>query len=235
MAAPRRLVKLRDLSGTASSRAEPVPWLAQTLYSAAMGHCPKCRNTQLLPLQLRTAAVELGAVPSTCPSCGGIWLQRGALTALYQSGALTELGVVSRPRRDTDRRTGLCPEGHGILTRAKGAWEQPYYLERCSKCGGLWLDEGEWQRLIDENLIDAIDELWEPAWRRQLQRRQSARALGEELRAKFGPELVNRLEQLASELAVAPHANLALAYLRESIRAGRRISTFDPPDLTDEG
>jgi Zn-finger nucleic acid-binding protein len=150
-----------------------------------------------------------------------MWLQRGALSALYQSGALEELGLLSRPRREEDRRTGLCPEGHGILTRAKVAWQDPYYVERCSKCGGLWLDSGELQRLIAQNLIDDIDELWQPAWRRQLQREQAAAALRGDLSDKLGPELVEKLESLAIDLASQPHANLALAFLREAIRAAR--------------
>jgi Zn-finger nucleic acid-binding protein len=173
---------------------------------------------------------EIPTVPLSCSRCGGVWLRRGALAALYRSGALEELGVLTRPRREDDLRTGLCPEGHGILTRAKVAWQDPYYIERCSKCAGLWLDAGEWKRLAAQNLIDDIDELWEPAWRRQLQREHSVAALRADLRERLGAELVEKLESVAHELASTPHANVALAFLREEVRAGRRRSVTSEVD-----
>ncbi len=55
-----------------------------------------------------------------------------------------------------DDKTGLCPEGHGIMVRAKIDVEDPFYLEKCTHCGGIWFDSGEWQQIAQHQLIESL-------------------------------------------------------------------------------
>lgn len=65
------------------------------------------------------------------------------------------------PGRGPDARSGLCPEGHAILTRARVDTEEPFHIERCASCHGLWLDKGEWNRLSDMGLVGEVDGLFD--------------------------------------------------------------------------
>jgi Zn-finger nucleic acid-binding protein len=125
-----------------------------------------------------------------------------------------------RPARplEQDHRTGPCPEGHGLLRRARASNEDPYFLERCARCGGVWLDPGEWSRLADAGLLADVTTLWSPAWREHLSDEQNRASLEADLRQKLGNETFELLESLADSLSEQRLGALALAYLRERLR-----------------
>jgi Zn-finger nucleic acid-binding protein len=137
-----------------------------------------------------------------------------SIAALQESGALSSIDD-DTVRAETDQRTGLCPGGHGILARAKASWTRPFYVERCLSCAGLWLDAGEWKRLSNEHLLEHLDDLWLPTWRKQMQREHSAQELQKMLVSRLGRDLMSRVEALAGELAVHEDADLAFSLFRE--------------------
>jgi Zn-finger nucleic acid-binding protein len=188
-------------------------------------NCPKCKTVELQALNSAAPFVGETALPLRCPRCRGFWVRGHSLSALHESGVIDELDETDVVRHEEDRRTGLCPEGHGILSRAKVAWHDPYYLERCSKCGGLWLDAGEWKRLVAENMIAHLDEIWAPSWRRELLRLEGESHERERLRERFGDELAEKLESLASSLASHPHRNVAIGFLMDVVKAARERGT----------
>ncbi len=181
--------------------------------------CPKCRAPTLEVVAASAAALEAEHWPSRCGQCGGFWLEPHTISALFAQRTLDSLDQGDTSRADEDRKVGLCPHAHGILTRAKVSWKDPCYVERCSKCAGLWLDAGEWRRLIALEIIEHLDDVWEPSWRRQLQREEASAHLAVELRDKLGTELAEQVESVARALATHAHRNLALAYLQEAVRA----------------
>src|SRR5690606_33012974 len=89
----------------------------------------------------------LTRAPLRCARCKGFWIALDSVAALRESGALEELEQTVSQDQLSDKRTGLCPEGHGILSRTKASWRRPFYVERCRDCDGIWLDAGEWRRL----------------------------------------------------------------------------------------
>jgi Zn-finger nucleic acid-binding protein len=195
-----------------------------------MHECPKCRTASLRELAALGPHVGGGALPRCCNQCGGFWLKRDVVVPLHESGVLKELDASEITHKELDRKNGLCPEGHGILSRTKVAWDDPFYLERCSKCGGMWLDAGEWRRLTEEDLIEHLDDLFEPAWRRRLQREEGQVNLRETLTERLGDDLVGQLETLAASLATHRDASLALAFLRQTVRTHRRRHVRDSVD-----
>jgi hypothetical protein len=136
------------------------------------------------------------------------------ITALQESGALSLLDE-DTIAPESDQRNGLCPEGHGILARAKASWTRPFFVERCVVCSGIWLDAGDWKRLSAEHLLEHIEDLWLPTWRKQMQEKHSAAQLHEMIEQRIGTDLLARIEDVASELAVHEHADLGFAVLRE--------------------
>jgi Zn-finger nucleic acid-binding protein len=126
----------------------------------------------------------------------------------------------ARPARalSEDKRTGQCPDGHGLLRRARVTWHDPYFLERCARCGGVWFDAGEWSRVAADGLFSDLSEVWSPAWRKQLSDQQSHEALEVDLRVKLGTELFELLNLVAGRLELHAQRGVALAYLSERLK-----------------
>jgi Zn-finger nucleic acid-binding protein len=185
-----------------------------------MSACPKCHG--VLGFVSHTALETVEARPLQCATCKGIWVRPGTVEWLKGAGLLEGVDSTDTSRRDPDHRTGVCPEGHGIMTRARVSREAPYYLERCSRCGGIWFDAGEWNRIASDRLVEHIEDLWAPSWRRHLAKAESADHLQAQLEASFGPELHALLDTVAAQLAGRDDAGMALAYLSERVRVAKR-------------
>src|SRR6478609_10605752 len=117
-----------------------------------------------------------------------------------------------------NQRTGQCPDGHGLHRRARVTFHDPYFLERCARCGGVWFDAGEWSRAAADELLGNLSEVWSPAWRKHLSDQQFHDSLEVDLRAKLGSELFNALRTLANDLESHPQRGVALAYLSERLK-----------------
>lgn len=172
--------------------------------------CPKCGAGAL-------TAIEDSSV-RRCSKCSGFWVP---------PAAFGEPGIVERlEQRDLhpaqpleqDHRTGVCPDGHGVLRRARASNHDPYFLERCARCGGVWFDPGEWSRLAEARLLADVTNLWSPAWREHLSEEQNRESLQADLRGKLGQETFELLETLVDKLKEKELSALALAYLQQRLR-----------------
>jgi Zn-finger nucleic acid-binding protein len=178
------------------------------------------------PLQSGGGILGMASLPQRCCKCLGFWVNLASIGALQQSGALESVDdEAAQP--EGDRRTGLCPEGLGLLLRAKASWTRPFFVERCGSCSGIWLDAGEWKRLSAEHLLEHLEDLWLPTWRKQMQAEYSAAQLEDMLRQRLGPALLDRLDALADEIASHEHGDLAFAVLQERF-SGRRPRRSKP-------
>ncbi|MDD9946407.1 MAG: zf-TFIIB domain-containing protein [Myxococcales bacterium] len=191
--------------------------------------CPKCPGKRLEPVSTEESLIGLGSVPRRCAGCGGLWVSRAAVPALHESGVLEAQQADAEADPEADRRNGVCPEGHGIMARARVSWDDPYFVERCPSCDGIWLDAGEWSRLGADLLLDQLDQLWLPSWRRRLRNEHERQQLETDLREKLGDDLYDRARDLGMTLASHPHGDVALAYVRELVRRHRPRRKDDNP------
>jgi membrane associated rhomboid family serine protease/Zn-finger nucleic acid-binding protein len=78
-----------------------------------------------------------------CPVCMGGWFDRGELEVL--SGDLGDVEHVLAPGVGRARRP--CPLGHGLMVEQQlpGIIRTP--VDRCQRCGGIWLDGHERRKL----------------------------------------------------------------------------------------
>lgn len=171
--------------------------------------CPKCAGA-LRPLE--------GSVILCCAQCQGFWVP---------PLGLGEAGVVERLKErdlrpphplEQDHRTGVCPDGHGLLRRARASNDDPYFVERCARCGGVWFDPGEWSRLADADLLKDVSNLWSPAWREHLSEEHNRASLQSDLRNKLGVEIFELMESLVTKLSEPAQRALVLAYLQQRLR-----------------
>ena len=174
--------------------------------------CPKCQTRSLT----RAPALPNVGSPRVCTRCRGLWVEQ----SLYRHPAAREFSEervdVRRARSGRDLKAGLCPHGHGLLGRTRVGLEPGFYLDRCGRCGGIWFDRGEWDRIARARLLDSLPQLWTSSWQR---RQRTAEARANHLawaRRRFGPELLAELERLARRLEKSPVRGEALAFLRQA-------------------
>ena len=195
--------------------------------------CPVCENMRLEPGEL---ADDL--VAHNCAGCGGHfvqserylkWLRRhGDEPDEDEAGGATSLAV-------SDSGPGkLCPKcGAFLICHVVGS-EAPFRIDRCGRCGGIWLDGNEWQLLRARNLHVMIHQIFSEAWQKREKHRERARQYGETVTHLLDDEIarvcgsgdLERLKQLKAWLDEHPHSRRLYEYLR----ATRDLASQpDPP------
>jgi len=170
--------------------------------------CPKCRSSELKKPNYHS--------PFFCEKCGGMWLlnvERSDLPEITIDPADIDLDS-----DDHDKKTGICPSGHGIMIRAKVDIGEPFYLEKCTICGGIWFDRGEWQRVAENNLAENLSHIWSRSWQRkqsQEKNRGSFLKLNQKL---LGDPIFQAIMELANELKDHPEKGRAIALLQQEIK-----------------
>ena len=172
--------------------------------------CPKCAAGALSRFE--------GTLASRCRQCAGFWVPPEALHAPEVEALLGQHDARPPQPLEQDHRTGPCPEGHGLLRRARVTNDDPFFVERCARCGGVWFDPGEWSRLAAAGLLVDVSNLFSPAWRDHLSEEQNRASLESDLRQKLGNETFELIEQLVVQLHERESAALALAYLQQRLR-----------------
>jgi Zn-finger nucleic acid-binding protein len=170
--------------------------------------CPKCKTIEITKSGRSLAY--------SCENCGGLWLADSA--ALAFSDGFDEINDREfAPNNENDDRTGLCPSGHGIMLRARVDLEDPFFLERCTACGGIWFDKGEWQRFAKSRLSHNLNDLWSRSWQRRQLKEKSRETYLEINRKLLGEEVFQAVVRLAERLKDHPEKGRALALLNQEI------------------
>ena len=168
-------------------------------------NCPKCKN-----VALEKASFE---APYSCSQCGGIWVLNEEINKLTEA-SFDDQQVEKTDDDDYDSKTGLCPNGHGIMIRAKMDFETPFYLERCTQCGGIWFDHGEWNQVARNHLFDNITEFWTMAWQRKHQQEKNREHFLELNKDLLGNDVFDLVLTLAEKLKDHPEKLRAVGLLK---------------------
>ncbi len=100
--------------------------------------CPKCRNQEM------GVEVHKGVEIDRCPLCHGLFLDRGELASLIRLQAANEVDSLAFTMMSDDldcveAECGRCE--HVTMTPVEGPGG--IRVDRCQKCGGIFLDQGE--------------------------------------------------------------------------------------------
>ena len=108
--------------------------------------CPR-DGTILQPVNVLDVALD------KCHKCDGIWCDHGEMERLRDAKLRDIEEVIERkygnPDVVEDETDGYmqCPRCDGRLQRFNSSFTAPVYLDRCEKCFGIWLDDGELNKL----------------------------------------------------------------------------------------
>ena len=177
-------------------------------------NCPKCKTDRLRKKDYKA--------PATCPNCGGMWLEsKGIPTFMDVSEGLAE---ADSGKALNDGKTGICPNGHGIMIRARIDTEEPFYLEKCPHCGGIWFDKGELREIISNNVVDNLDSFWCKSWQVRHRKATNREKYYEINKRLLGEDIFDRIIQLSERLKTHPEKGRAIALLQLEIK-GSGISS----------
>lgn len=102
-------------------------------------NCPKCSG------ELRELTSAEGVTLDFCSGCKGLWFDPGEVSAYFElSKDIPDLDAA----RATAATTELaCPKCGKPLEEMRYTAASDLVIDRCSGCGGIWLDAGEVPRL----------------------------------------------------------------------------------------
>ncbi len=106
--------------------------------------CVKC--TSVLDRK-EIAGIEV----DICPSCGGVWLDRGELEKLGEKSDAeldemrSALGIDKNVPPVPSDTTTACPVCQGTLKEVQFG---NILIDYCGSCKGLWLDKGEFDAAV---------------------------------------------------------------------------------------
>lgn len=182
--------------------------------------CPVCKTVILEQKELADGPATYG-----CSQCGGTyikssqyfqWLQgHGANVPELAPEAAANLPVAdSKPGK-------LCPECGAFLIRHAVGKGIDFHLDRCGRCGGIWLDADEWEILVSRGLHDDVHMIFSEAWQADIKRRQRSQdyrrtvtdILDGKLRQQCGEADLARLKEFQQWLAAHPAAEQMYGYL----------------------
>jgi Zn-finger nucleic acid-binding protein len=179
-------------------------------------HCPKCSKSELVNGLLSDLLFT-----KYCQECAGEWISGRN----YQNWRSDRLGTAPNPDliaqnyhlpytpSPFDTKTAQCPECQRIMARGKISLEQPFYLEHCLTCGGIWCDRGEWEILEQLNLHTNISQIFSGTWQAKARASHLNELERQAVIDKVGVKLAQQVFDLADILTKHPDGDFAAAYL----------------------
>ncbi|MEM7624395.1 MAG: zf-TFIIB domain-containing protein [Planctomycetota bacterium] len=158
-------------------------------------HCPLHADTVL-----ETRTVEPGVTVRACPRCGGYWMTAAAYWQWREglSEPLPDLEVEDGGEDEVSDSAGakLCPVDGGFLIRHQVGHGLGFWLDRCGRCGGVWLDRGEWEALERRQMHDDLHLIFTSTWQTEVRRQRKARADEKRLIERLGDADYRRAKEI---------------------------------------
>ena len=185
-----------------------------------MVRCPKELKVEL------SDGILSGELPAQCcPDCGGAWIRpesyaewqdkRGVdRDAAPQVSILPTQADIDFQPVSLDNRAALCPDCKSYLVRGRVQLREViFFVERCPNCRGYWCDRGEWEVLQQLQLDQHLDYIFNDQWQSQVKELDLAAREKAATIDKLGPEIAEKVFELAQLLEAHPEGDFGVAYL----------------------
>jgi Zn-finger nucleic acid-binding protein len=149
--------------------------------------CPTCHSHSLCEVSLDT-----GLLAGQCTQCFGHWISSENYWTWLDRREQQASQQASQPlkRRPTillntadsllpvvDNATAnFCVDCARLMTKSKVGRGLSFYLDRCSHCHGVWLDQYEWENLKQLDLHHQIHYMFSSAWQFSVRQEKVAHA-----------------------------------------------------------
>jgi Zn-finger nucleic acid-binding protein len=184
-----------------------------------VSQCPKEGQ-----INLQTGQLALGLMAQCCPSCQGAWIPaedyanwRSQRPPAEDPQAVAVLPLsFGLPFQVSalDNRAALCPDCRHYLVRGRITLRHSaFYVERCPNCQGIWCDQGEWPVLEKLGLSTQIENIFSADWQAQVRLLEQSEREKMATVEKLGPEVAQKIFELADLLEAHPNGDFGVAYL----------------------
>jgi hypothetical protein len=168
--------------------------------------------------QMEPVTLEDGLTAYRCPESGGIYIPSTCYMRWIsqQPARMPQLPVTGEENEvvQTNRPAAICPESGTIMTRYKVGHGFQFTIDR-SITGGIWLDAGEWDALRQRNFHDELNLIFTQSWQRNILKEEQQQGRRQRMEAKFGTDLIKRIDAIKAELQAHANSEELLAYLME--------------------
>jgi Zn-finger nucleic acid-binding protein len=174
--------------------------------------CPACRVHTLTPTQLQPLLLGF-----RCERCDGNWLpgENYYRWLAHPDRRPDDANVHTVGEPHDSLRAKLCAECGKLLSRYRVGHGVDFCIDRCATCGGIWLDQNEWELLLQHRLVDRLHLVFSTAWQAELLREQQERAVEDRLTERIGADGLRELKRIADWMQGHPHRAEMRAYLLE--------------------
>jgi len=110
--------------------------------------CLSCKNQEL------SKRAHVGSVTlDTCLSCGGMWFEGDELRKAKDERAIYakwfDFDLWKNPKSFTAEKSNhVCPTDSSTLYKLNYG-SSDIEIDACKKCNGIWLDKGEFEKMIE--------------------------------------------------------------------------------------
>lgn len=179
-------------------------------------HCPTCKTSSLTP-----ASLEDHLSAQQCKTCGGHWI---AAQNYWQwidrhGETLPEKAPEDLSLEIVDQSEAIfCLDCHQLMLKYRVGHGTDFYLDRCSKCGGVWFDRNEWEALKQRNLHDEVHLIFSDIWQRKIRKSDLKQVADNAYRSLLGEADYQKAVQFKDWLIQQPKAEAILSFLNQAIR-----------------
>ncbi|MCC5850732.1 MAG: zf-TFIIB domain-containing protein, partial [Verrucomicrobia bacterium] len=108
----------------------------------------------------------------------------------------------------------ICPECGRILIKYKVGHGLRFFLDHCPGCGGVWLDNNEWEALLEKNLHDEIHKIFSSHWQSGVRENEMRKKFGQVYATRFGEDAYEKVKAFRDWLDTQDTRPEILAYLQ---------------------
>jgi Zn-finger nucleic acid-binding protein len=178
-------------------------------------NCPICKNSPLADKPLTD-----GLEAASCSSCNGWWIDGKRYWQWIESRPHSQANIHEIPvdpatqQPVNDSGPGkFCPSCGRFMARVKPTPGANYFINRCGGCGGIWLDNHEWENLQALSLHDDIHFIFSDSWQAEISRIERKNQHDQLMAEKLGPDALAEVKRIKSWLDTHPKKAELYAFL----------------------
>jgi Zn-finger nucleic acid-binding protein len=176
-------------------------------------NCPICRTAGLEP-----AYLEADLPVAQCTNCRGVWVTSARYFGYVslQSPEAASAPEIAAPAPDTPGMK-ICPECRKFMRYYPVGHGVAFGIDKCSTCGGVWLNDGEWAALKARGFHLKIHAVSSDIWQAAVERDQRAEHEAAAMQRRLGPVDFAELTRIVEWLRQNPHRAEILAHLQRGL------------------